>query len=121
MAGEWRAGVPVHTATACFVVRCPKLGYFATVSEMSRYVTILGGMDPELILAVVTTVVKLLATVSWEQAKTVVGGLWLRVHPERAETVQAELAETRYVPCWLMPYPSAPRSRCRPRHSMTAG
>jgi fumarate hydratase class II len=42
-----------------------------------------------------TTVVQLLATAAWEQAKTAVGGLWRRVYPERAETVQAELEETR--------------------------
>lgn len=42
-----------------------------------------------------TTVVTLLATAAWEQAKTAVGGLWRRVHPERADTVEAELAESR--------------------------
>jgi hypothetical protein len=42
-----------------------------------------------------TTVVQLLTTAAWEQATSAVGGLWRRVHPERAETVQAELAESR--------------------------
>jgi hypothetical protein len=42
-----------------------------------------------------TTVVQLLATAAWEQATSAVGGLWRRVHPERAETVQAELADSR--------------------------
>jgi hypothetical protein len=42
-----------------------------------------------------TTLVQLLATAAWEQAKTAIGGLWRRVHPERAETVQAELEESR--------------------------
>ncbi|MGH3915085.1 MAG: hypothetical protein ACRDTC_17010 [Pseudonocardiaceae bacterium] len=42
-----------------------------------------------------TTVVQLLATAAWEQAKSAVGGLWRRVYPERAETVEAELAENR--------------------------
>ncbi|MGH3773774.1 MAG: hypothetical protein ACRDRW_20690 [Pseudonocardiaceae bacterium] len=42
-----------------------------------------------------TTVVQLLATAAWERATSAVGGLWRRVHPERAETVQAELAEGR--------------------------
>jgi hypothetical protein len=41
-----------------------------------------------------TTVVQLLTTAAWEQAKSV-GGLWARVHPERAETVQAELEDSR--------------------------
>jgi hypothetical protein len=31
-----------------------------------------------------TTVVQLLVTVVWEQATSVVGGLWRRVHPEWA-------------------------------------
>ncbi|MGQ0775984.1 MAG: hypothetical protein ACT4NY_16445 [Pseudonocardiales bacterium] len=55
-------------------------------------------MDPELTAltsTVATTVVTLLATAAWEQAKTAVGGLWRRVHPDRAETVEAELAESR--------------------------
>lgn len=55
-------------------------------------------MDPELTALTSTaasTVVRLLATAAWEQAKTAVGGLWRRVHPERAETVQAELEECR--------------------------
>lgn len=55
-------------------------------------------MDPELTTLTATaaaTVVKLLATTAWEQAKNAVGRLWRRVHPDRAETVQAELDETR--------------------------
>ncbi|MGH3808810.1 MAG: hypothetical protein ACRDRU_19715 [Pseudonocardiaceae bacterium] len=57
-----------------------------------------GGMDPELTALTAmaaTTVVQLLATTAWEQAKNAVGELWRRVHPDRAETVQAELEETR--------------------------
>jgi hypothetical protein len=42
-----------------------------------------------------TTVVQLLATAAWEQAKSAVGGLWRRVHPERVEMVQAELEDGR--------------------------
>jgi hypothetical protein len=56
------------------------------------------GVDPDLTAltsTAATTVVQLLATAAWEQAKSAVGGLWRRVHPERAETVQAELEETR--------------------------
>jgi hypothetical protein len=55
-------------------------------------------MDPELTAltsTAATTVVQLLATAAWEQVKTAVGGLWQRVHPERAETVQAELEDSR--------------------------
>jgi len=55
-------------------------------------------VDPELTAltsTAVTTVVKLLATAAWERAMGAVGGLWRRVHPERVETVQAELAEGR--------------------------
>jgi hypothetical protein len=42
-----------------------------------------------------TTVVKLLATAGWEQAKAAVVGLWRRAHPERVETVRVELARSR--------------------------
>lgn len=55
-------------------------------------------MNPELTAltsTAATTVVQLLATAAWEQTTSAVGGLWRRVHPERAETVQAELAEGR--------------------------
>lgn len=53
-------------------------------------------MDPELTAlasTAATTVVKALATAAWEQATKAVGALWRRVHPDRAETVEAELAE----------------------------
>lgn len=68
---------------------------------MSRCVMTLegaGGMESELtkfMSTAATTVVTLLATAAWEQGRTAVGNLWRRVHPERAETVEAELAETR--------------------------
>ncbi len=55
-------------------------------------------MDPELTAltsTAATTVVQLLATAAWEQAKSAVGGLWRRAHPERAKTVQAELEDSR--------------------------
>lgn len=55
-------------------------------------------MDPELTAltsTAATTVVQLLATAAWEQARSAVGGLWRRVYPERTQTVQAELDETR--------------------------
>ncbi|WP_422733080.1 hypothetical protein ACN26Y_18005 [Micromonospora sp. WMMD558] len=55
-------------------------------------------MDAELLALANTagaTVVTLLATDAWETAKSAVGSLWQRVHPERAEAVQAELVEAR--------------------------
>jgi hypothetical protein len=55
-------------------------------------------VDPELTAltsTAATTVVQLLATAAWEQAASAVGRLWRRVHPERVETVQAELEESR--------------------------
>jgi hypothetical protein len=55
-------------------------------------------VDPELTAltsTAATTVVKLLATTAWEQAKSAIGGLWRRTHPERVETVQAELEDSR--------------------------
>jgi hypothetical protein len=55
-------------------------------------------VEPELAALTSTaaaTVVKLLATAAWERATSAVGGLWRRVHPERAETVQAELEDSR--------------------------
>jgi hypothetical protein len=57
-----------------------------------------GDVDPELAVltsTAATTVVQLLATAAWEQAKSAVVGLWRRVHPERAEMVQAELEDSR--------------------------
>jgi hypothetical protein len=55
-------------------------------------------VDPDLTAltaTAATTVVQLLATAAWKQATSAVGGLWRRVHPQRAETVQAELEEHR--------------------------
>jgi len=55
-------------------------------------------VDPELTAltsTAATTVVQLLATAAWEQAKSAVGELWRKAHPDRAETVQAELEESR--------------------------
>lgn len=42
-----------------------------------------------------TTVVTLLTTDAWERAKTAVATLWGRACPDRVETVEAELLETR--------------------------
>lgn len=48
-----------------------------------------------LISTAATTLVKSLASSSWEQARKAVGSLWRRVHPERTEVVEAELADAR--------------------------
>jgi hypothetical protein len=55
-------------------------------------------MDAELtsvISTAATTLVQLLATDSWERAKSAVGSLWQRVHPDHAAAVEAELADSR--------------------------
>ncbi|MER7671890.1 hypothetical protein ABTY61_26000 [Kitasatospora sp. NPDC096128] len=55
-------------------------------------------MDPELTsLAGVAAaaVVQQLTTSAWERIRSAVGELWRRRHPERAETVLAELGEAR--------------------------
>ncbi|OEV05528.1 hypothetical protein AN219_36145 [Streptomyces nanshensis] len=55
-------------------------------------------MEPELAALASTagtTVVTLMATDAWERTRDAVTGLWRRVHPERAESVTAELEATR--------------------------
>lgn len=42
-----------------------------------------------------TTVVTVLTTDAWGRAKTAIGALWRRAYPDRAETIEAELSETR--------------------------
>ncbi|WP_028805835.1 hypothetical protein [Streptomyces sp. 142MFCol3.1] len=42
-----------------------------------------------------TAVVTALTTDLWQGAQASVGALWRRAYPERADTVEAELAETR--------------------------
>ncbi|WP_326794080.1 hypothetical protein OG946_35940 [Streptomyces sp. NBC_01808] len=57
-------------------------------------------MDPELAgLASVAaaTVVQLLTTAGWERAQNSMGALWRRVYPDRADTVESELEESRAV------------------------
>jgi hypothetical protein len=49
----------------------------------------------ELASTAASVVVKSLATTAWDKAKDGIGALWRRVHPERAETIQAELGEAR--------------------------
>jgi hypothetical protein len=55
-------------------------------------------MDPELAALASTaaaTVVKLLTTDGWEKAKQTLGTLWRRTRPERAERVEAAVADGR--------------------------
>ncbi|KUO06072.1 hypothetical protein [Streptomyces caeruleatus] len=55
-------------------------------------------MDLELaalVSSAATAIVSALATDGWEKAKDVAGEFWRRVHPERAEMVEAELVDTR--------------------------
>ncbi|GAA3173866.1 MULTISPECIES: hypothetical protein [Streptomyces] len=55
-------------------------------------------MDAELMALASTAgsaVVTALTTDLWQRAQASVGGLWRRAYPERADTVEAELTETR--------------------------
>jgi hypothetical protein len=55
-------------------------------------------MDPELTAlttAAATTVVTLLTTDGWARAKQALGTLWRRVHPERAERIEAAVIDSR--------------------------
>jgi hypothetical protein len=55
-------------------------------------------VDPEVLeltSAAARQVVTLLVTDAWEQVRGAVARLWQRVHPDRAETVEAELAQAR--------------------------
>lgn len=55
-------------------------------------------MDAELVTLASTAgtaVVTALTTDLWQRAQTSVGSLWRRAYPERADTVEAELTETR--------------------------
>ncbi len=55
-------------------------------------------MDPDLMdLASVAAgeMVKLLVTDVWERVKAAVGGLWRRVHPDRADAIESDLAAAR--------------------------
>jgi hypothetical protein len=42
-----------------------------------------------------TTLVQLLTTDGWERAKSAIGSLWQRVHPDRVQTLDDELADSR--------------------------
>ena len=53
-------------------------------------------MDPELselATKAAATMIQLLATEAWEQAKSVAGKLWRRARPERAERIEADIAD----------------------------
>lgn len=55
-------------------------------------------MEPELVTltsTAATTLVRLMATDGWDQVKAAVVSMWRRAHPERAETVEADLAAAR--------------------------
>ncbi|QMU76738.1 hypothetical protein GXW83_14305 [Streptacidiphilus sp. PB12-B1b] len=55
-------------------------------------------MDSELVMLAstgATTVVALMATDAWEQARAAMVSLWQRVHPDRVATLEAQLAEGR--------------------------
>ncbi|MFI9604310.1 hypothetical protein ACIHCX_31430 [Streptomyces sp. NPDC052043] len=55
-------------------------------------------MDPELLALASTagtTVVTALTTELWERARASVGALWRRAYPDRADTIEAELTDTR--------------------------
>jgi hypothetical protein len=51
-------------------------------------------MDP-FILAAATAIVSSMATEAWQQARSAIGGLWRRTHPERVAAIDGELAEVR--------------------------
>jgi hypothetical protein len=53
-------------------------------------------MDPAtLAAAAATALIAALTTDAWTQARSAIVGIWRRVHPNRAGTVEDELAETR--------------------------
>lgn len=57
-------------------------------------------MDPEptaLLATAGTTLLNQLTSDVWEPAKAEFGALWRRVHPERRDTIETELTETRTV------------------------
>jgi hypothetical protein len=55
-------------------------------------------MDPEMVTLAsqaAAAVVQLLTTDAWEKSKSVIGSLWRGVHPDRADRVEAEIADAR--------------------------
>lgn len=57
-----------------------------------------GNVDAELatvISTAATTLVRLLATDGWERAKTALGSLWRRAHPDQPDAIDTDLADSR--------------------------
>lgn len=57
-----------------------------------------GNVDAELatvISTAATTLVRLLATDGWERAKTSLGSLWRRAHPDQPDAIDTDLADSR--------------------------
>jgi hypothetical protein len=55
-------------------------------------------MDPELVTLAsqaAATVVQLLTTDAWEKSKSAIGSLWRSVHPDRADRLEADIADAR--------------------------
>lgn len=53
-------------------------------------------MDPATLAAAAgNALIAAMATDAWQQTRSALVQLWRRVHPDRAETIEAELAETR--------------------------
>jgi hypothetical protein len=55
-------------------------------------------MDPELVTLAsqaATSVVQLLTTEAWEKSKAAIGSLWRSIHPDRADRMEAEIADAR--------------------------
>ncbi|GAB7106527.1 hypothetical protein JCM4814A_48410 [Streptomyces phaeofaciens JCM 4814] len=52
-------------------------------------------MLDQLVAAAGAALVAAMATDTWERSRGAVVSLWQRAHPERAETIEAELAEVR--------------------------
>lgn len=71
----------------------------ATERDVCTKVRLNGGrVDAELaalMSTAATTLVQLLTTDGWERAKSAVGSLWQRVHPDRVATLEIELADSR--------------------------
>jgi hypothetical protein len=49
----------------------------------------------QLISTAATALVQLLTTEGWERAKSAVGSLWQRVHPDRVAMLEVELGDSR--------------------------
>ncbi|MBP2337427.1 hypothetical protein JOF41_003605 [Saccharothrix coeruleofusca] len=52
-------------------------------------------METDLMTRVAAAVVEKLTTEAWQGVLAAIGGLWRMVHPERGDTVEAEVVDTR--------------------------